>query len=104
MRLRDYLIFAILLLNFTAVEIKKLRLLHMTGMNVALLLFQILVSLGGYIIAKAIGGDEIVAEGVLIAVLCPVAASSVVISCLWCPELQGEGEEEWECYYRAHSF
>lgn len=77
-----YLIFAILLLNFTAVEIKKLRLLHMTGMNVALLLFQILVSLGGYIIAKAIGGDEIVAEGVLIAVLCPVAASSVVISCL----------------------
>ncbi len=77
-----YLIFSILLLNFTAVEIKKLRLLHMTGMNVSLLLFQILVSLGGYLIAKGVGGDEIVAEGVLIAVLCPVAASSVVISCL----------------------
>jgi BASS family bile acid:Na+ symporter len=40
------------------------------------------VSLGGYLIAKTFGGDEIIAEGILIAVLCPVAASSVVISCL----------------------
>ena len=77
-----YLIFSILLLNFTAVDIRKLRLLKMTGMNISLLLFQILVSLGGYLIAKTFGGDEIIAEGILIAVLCPVAASSVVISCL----------------------
>ena len=42
-----YLIFTILLLNFTAVDIKRLRLLRMTGMNISLLLFQILVSLGG---------------------------------------------------------
>ncbi len=77
-----YLIFTILLLNFTAVEIKKLKLLRMTGMNISLLLFQMLASLGGYLIAKGVGGDEIVAEGVLIAVLCPVAASSVVISCI----------------------
>ena len=77
-----YLIFTILLLNFTAVDIKRLRLLRMTGMNISLLLFQILVSLGGYLAAKLCGGDEIIAQGVLIAVLCPVAASSVVISCI----------------------
>ena len=77
-----YLIFSILLLNFTAVDIRKLRLMKMTGMNIALLLFQIIVSLGGYLLARASGSDEIVAEGILIAVLCPVAASSVVISCL----------------------
>ena len=77
-----YLIFTILLLNFTAVNIRKLRLLRMTGMNISLLLFQILVSLGGYFLAKIIGADEIIAQGVLIAVLCPVAASSVVISCI----------------------
>lgn len=76
-----YLIFTILLLNFTAVEIRKLRLLHMTGMNIALLLFQIVVSLGGYLLTKVLGGDEIIAQGILIAIICPVAASSVVISC-----------------------
>ena len=77
-----YLIFTILLLNFTAVNIRQLRLLRMTGMNISLLLFQILVSLGGYLLAKIIGADEIIAQGALIAVLCPVAASSVVISCI----------------------
>ena len=76
-----YLIFTILLLNFTAVEIRKLRLLHMTGMNMALLLFQIVVSLGGYLLTKLLGGDEVIAQGILIAIICPVAASSVVISC-----------------------
>lgn len=76
-----YLIFTILLLNFTAVDIRKLRLLHMTGMNIALLLFQIVVSLGGYLLTKLLGGDEIIAQGIMIAIICPVAASSVVISC-----------------------
>lgn len=76
-----YLIFTILLLNFTAVDIRKLRLLHMTGMNIALLLFQIVVSLGGYLLTKLLGGDEVIAQGILIAIICPVAASSVVISC-----------------------
>ncbi len=77
-----YLIFTILLLNFTAVNIKQLNIIHMTRMNISLLMFQILVSLGGYMLVKLLWTDEIVAEGVLIAVLCPVAASSVVISCI----------------------
>lgn len=77
-----YLIFIILLLNFVAVDIKRLKLLHMTGMNISLLLFQIAVSLGGYFLAKWTGANETIAQGVLIAIICPVAASSVVISCI----------------------
>ena len=77
-----YLIFTILLLNFTAVDIKKLKLMKLTGMNISLLLFQIVISLGCYFLAKALGGNEIIAQGALIAIICPVAASSVVISCI----------------------
>lgn len=77
-----YLIFTILLLNFTAVDIKKLKLMRMTGMNISLLLFQIVVSLGAYFLVKRVVADEIVAQGALIAIICPVAASSVVISCI----------------------
>ncbi len=77
-----YLIFTILLLNFTAVNIKQLRLLRMTGMNISLLMFQIFVSIGGYLLTKSMGANEIIAQGVLIAIICPVAASSVVISCI----------------------
>lgn len=51
-------------------------------MNISLLMFQILVSIGGYFLTKALGGNEIIAQGVLIAIICPVAASSVVISCI----------------------
>lgn len=77
-----YLIFTILLLNFTAVNIKQLCLLRMTGMNISLLMFQIFVSIGGYLLTKSMGANEIIAQGVLIAIICPVAASSVVISCI----------------------
>ena len=77
-----YLIFTILLLNFTAVDIRKLKLMKLTGMNISLLLFQIVVSLGCYFLAKGLGGNEIIAQGALIAIICPVAASSVVISCI----------------------
>ena len=72
----------ILLLNFTAVDIRKLKLMKLTGMNISLLLFQIVVSLGCYFLAKGLGGNEIIAQGALIAIICPVAASSVVISCI----------------------
>ena len=77
-----YLIFTILLMNFSSVRIRQLRLIHMSGLNVWLLLFQILVSIGCYYLITALGGDEIVAEGVLAGVLCPVAAASVVIACM----------------------
>ena len=77
-----YLIFTILLMNFSSVRIRQLRLIHMSGLNIWLLLFQIFASIGCYYLTLALGGDEIVAEGVLAGVLCPVAAASVVISCM----------------------
>ena len=72
-----YLIFSILLLNYVAVDMKKLK---VTMLDVWLMLFQIVVSLGSYFLFKAFGADEIVAQGVLVGVLCPVAAASVVIA------------------------
>ncbi len=74
-----YLIFTILLLNFVATDIKKLR---FTAMDALLMLVQVSLSLGIYIILAFCGVDEIVSQGVLVGVLCPVAASVVVISCM----------------------
>ena len=72
-----YLIFAILLLNYVAVDMKKLK---VTGLDIWIMLFQIVVSLGSYFLAKVLGASELVAQGILGGVLCPVAASSVVIA------------------------
>ena len=74
-----YIIFSILLLNNVAVDMKKLRL---TRLDWWVALFQIFVSLGSYFLFKLFGASEIVAQGVLCGILCPVAASSVVIACI----------------------
>ena len=67
-----YIIFSILLLTFSAVDIRKLR---FKPLFVWIVLFQVGVSIGGYGLLKALGVNEIIAEGVLVGVLCPVAAS-----------------------------
>lgn len=72
-----YLIFTILLLNNVAVDVKKLK---VTMLDVWIMLFQVVVSLGSYFLFMALGASELVAQGVLAGVLCPVAASSVVIA------------------------
>ena len=74
-----YIIFCILLLTFTAVDLRKLRL---TWLDLWLMLFQIVVSIGCYLLIHCCFGNDIIAEGVLIGVLCPVASSVAVISCL----------------------
>lgn len=76
-RVTPVLIFLILLLNNVAVDMKKLRL---TMLDLWLMVFQVVVSIGSYFLFKAFGASELVAQGVLIGVLCPVAASSVVIA------------------------
>lgn len=73
------MIFTILLLNFVATDIKKLR---FTVMDFWLMLVQLSLSLGIYLILRLSGVDEIISQGVLVGVLCPVAASVVVISCM----------------------
>ena len=74
-----YLVFSILLLNFAAVNVKKLR---FSKMDVWLMIYQIVVSIGMYYLLTALNVNEIVAQGVLVGVICPVAASVVVISCM----------------------
>lgn len=74
-----FIIFAILLLTFTAVDLRKLRL---TMLDFWLMLFQVVVSTGCYGLITLLGGSHIVAEGVLIGVLCPVASSVAVVACL----------------------
>jgi len=74
-----YIIFAILLLTFSAVDVKRM---HLRRLDVWLLLFQVFVSLGSYLILVWAGADNVVAEGVLVGVLCPVASSVAVVSCM----------------------
>lgn len=72
-----YLIFIILLLNFVAVDLRKL---HISSMHLWIMLFQIVISIGSYHVVKSICTDETVAQGILIGILCPVASSVVVIA------------------------
>ena len=74
-----YIIFTILLLTFTAVDLRRLRI---RMLDVWLMVFQLVVSIGCYLLIRLFGGTNTVAEGVLIGVLCPVASSVAVISCL----------------------
>ena len=72
-----YIIFTILLLTFTAVDITKLR---FKPLFIWIILFQVVVSLGSYALLRLLHVNGIIAEGVLIGVLCPVAASVAVVS------------------------
>ena len=74
-----FLIFSILLLTFTAVDLRRLR---MTMLDLWLIMFQIIVSISCYLAISLLGGSHIVAEGVLIGVLCPVASSVAVVACM----------------------
>ncbi len=74
-----FIIFCILLITFTAVDLRRLR---MTMLDLWLILFQIVVSTSCYLAITLLGGSHIVAEGVLIGVLCPVASSVAVVACI----------------------
>lgn len=74
-----YLIFTILLLTFSAVNVRKLK---FSPMFCWILGFQIVVSIGLFYLLKTLNVNNIIAEGVLIGVLCPVAASVAVVSCM----------------------
>ena len=72
-----FLIFTILFLNFSSVEVRTLR---VRPIHWWLLAFQVFVSLGGYLLLHPF--NELLAQGVLIGILSPVAASVVVIACM----------------------
>lgn len=73
-----YVIFAILQLTFCAVDIRSLK---PTWMDAWLVAFQVIVSVGGYIVMFALTHNPILSEGLLICVLCPVASSTAVVAC-----------------------
>ena len=72
-----WLLFAILLLNFVTVDLRHLR---FSMLHFSLLLFQLTVSVGLYLLVRAVSGNETMAQGFMMCALCPVAASVVVIS------------------------
>lgn len=74
-----YFIFIILLLNFVAVDIKKL---HFTRLQWWILAFQVVVSIVAYYLVSRCTHNPLLAQGILIGILCPVASSVVVIACL----------------------
>ena len=74
-----YLIFSILLLTFSAVDVKKLK---FSPMFIWILGFQLVVSIGMYYLLTALHVNNIIAEGILIGVLCPVASAVAVVSCM----------------------
>lgn len=73
------LIFTILLLSFVAVDIRRLR---PTLFDLGLLVYQVVVGVGIYLAITLLGGDKIIAEGVMMGALTPVAASSTVVACM----------------------
>ena len=72
-----YIIFTILLLNFTAVNIRELKL---GKLDVVIMAFQTFASLSAYLLVKWLSGSEVLAQGAMIVILCPVAAAVVVVS------------------------
>lgn len=72
-----YMIFAILLLTFSAVDVRRLK---PTLLDLFLVLIQLSLCIGAYFFVDLLFGNRIVAEGVLVGILCPVASSVAVIS------------------------
>ena len=72
-----WFIFVILTLNFVTVDLRHLR---FSMLHFWLILFQLVVSAGLYLLVRAVSGDETMAQGFMMCALCPVAASVVVIS------------------------
>ena len=77
--LTPWLIFTILLLTFSAVDLRRLR---PTKFDFTLMAYQIVAATVCFFVVRLVGGDKIIAEGVMLAALTPVAASSTVVSCM----------------------
>lgn len=73
------LIFLILFLTFSAVDLRKIR---FNWLDLWLIVYQIVASAVLYLGITLLGGSKIIAEGAMMAALCPVAASSTVIACM----------------------
>ena len=74
-----YLIFIILFLTFSAVDLRKIR---VKRIDVMLLAYQITMAGGCYLMLTHLHCDKVICEAVMMASLTPVAASSTVVACM----------------------
>lgn len=72
-----YIIFGILVLTFSGVRLSTLR---PSKLDLWMAIFQAAVSIGLYWLVKSVVNDEILAQGALMCVLCPVASSVTVVA------------------------
>lgn len=72
------LVFTMLFLSYTAVDVRKM---HFSRLDFWLMLIQVSLAVGLYLLLSLLGVNEIITHGVLVGVITPVAASVVVISC-----------------------
>lgn len=72
------LVFTNLFINYTAVDVRKLK---VTPVQWILTAIQLGLCVAAYLLAVAAGADEVIAHGILVGILMPVAAAVVVISC-----------------------
>lgn len=74
-----YVIFAILVLTFSGVRLSSLR---PSKLDLWIALFQTAVSIGLYWLMKGLTSDEVLAQGTMMCVLCPVASSVTVVAAM----------------------
>lgn len=76
--LAPYLVFTMLFLSYTAIDVKKMR---VSKLDVYLLIAQSLLTIGLFAILKLLHVNVDLCNSVLVCCLTPVAASVVVVSC-----------------------
>lgn len=74
-----YVIFAILVLTFSGVHLSSLR---PSKLDLWIASFQTVVSIGLYWILNTLTHNEVLAQGALMCVLCPVASSVTVVAAM----------------------
>lgn len=72
-----YVIFSILVLTFAGVRLSALR---PSKLDLWVATFQTAVSLAGYLAVMSLTADAVIAQGVMMCVLCPVASSVTVVA------------------------
>ena len=73
-----YLVFTMLFLSYSAVDVRKM---HFSRLQLWLLITQVGLTLGSYLLLVLCHVDEVISQGVLVGIITPVAASVVVVSC-----------------------
>lgn len=77
--LAPYLVFTMLFISYTAIDVHQMR---PKRMDFWLMAFQVAFAIASYLLGRLFfRGNDVLADGLLVTALTPVAASSVVVSC-----------------------